>query len=128
VMSVRGTVGTTAVVGASHVGSQISPNLIRLVANPAKIISPLLYYAVQSAVAHMRRTIVNAQALPAINARDLKGVEIALPPLPEQPELLAQLDGAAEATAQAVAAVRQAREIKAMLMSDLLSGHVRVPA
>lgn len=128
VMSVRGTVGTTAVVGASHIGSQISPNLIRFVANPAKIIPPLLYYAVQSAVAHMRRTIINAQALPAINAGDIKRVEIALPPLHKQTELLAQLNGAAEATAQAVSAVRQARETKIMLMSDLLSGRVRVPA
>lgn len=128
VMSVRGTVGTTAVVGASHVGSQISPNLIRLVANPARIMPPLLYYAVQSAVAHMRRTIVNAQALPAINAGDIKRVEIALPPLPEQIGLLEQLNGAAEATAQAVAALRQVRETKGMLMSDLLSGRVRVPA
>lgn len=128
VMSVRGTVGTTAVVDALHVGSQISPNLIRLVANPAKIIPPLLYYAVQSAVAHMRRTIVNAQALPAINAGDLKQVEIALPSLQEQTELLATLNGAAEATAQAAATVRQARATKATLMSDLLSGRVRVPA
>lgn len=128
VMSVRGTVGTTAVVGDSHVGSQISPNLIRLVANSAKIIPALLYYAVQSAVAHMRRTIVNAQALPAINAGDLKRVEIALPPLREQPALLAELEGAAEAKAQAVAAVKQALQTKAKLMSDLLSGHVRVPA
>ena len=128
VMSVRGTVGTTAVVEASHVGSQISPNLIRLAADPAKIMPPLLYFAVQSAVAHMRRTIVNAQALPAINAGDLKRVEIALPPLAEQPALLAELNGAAAATTQAVAAMKQARQTKGMLMSDLLSGRVRVPA
>lgn len=34
---------------------------------------------------------------------------------------------ATEATAQAVAALRQLRQTKAMLMSDLLSGRVRVP-
>lgn len=128
VMSVRGTVGTTAVVGAAHVGSQISPNLIRLVADPAKIVPPLLYYAVQSAVARMRRTIVNAQALPAINAGDLKRVEIAVPRLPEQPAMLAELNGATEAVAQAVSAVAKARQTKTTLMSDLLSGRVRVPA
>lgn len=128
VMSVRGTVGTAAVVDAAHVGSQISPNLIRLVADPAKIVPPLLYFAVQSAVAHMRRTIVNAQALPAINAGDLKQVEIALPALGNQPALLAELNGAASATADAVLAAQQARQTKALLMSDLLSGRVRVPA
>jgi len=128
VMSVRGTVGTTAVVDAAHVGSQISPNLIRLVANPGKIVPPLLYYAVQSAVAHMRRTIVNAQALPAINAGDLKQVEIALPSLADQPALLAELNGAAVAGADAVSAAQQARHVKVVVMSDLLSGRVRVPA
>lgn len=128
VMSVRGTVGTTAVVDAAHVGSQISPNLIRLVADPTKIVPPLLYYAVQSAVAHMRRTIVNAQALPAINAGDLKQVEIALPPLADQAALLAELNGAAAARADAVSAAQQARQTKAVLMYDLLSGRVRVPA
>lgn len=128
VMSVRGTVGTTAVVDEAHVGSQISPNLIRLVADPTKIVPPLLYYAVQSAVAHMRRTIVNAQALPAINAGDLKQVEIALPSLADQPALLAELNGAATARADAVSAVQQARQTKAVVMSDLLSGRVRVPA
>lgn len=128
VMSVRGTVGTTAIVDAAHVGSQISPNLIRLVADPDKIVPPLLYYAVQSAVAHMRRTIVNAQALPAINAGDLKQVEIALPPLADQPALLAELNGAAAASANAVSAAQQTRQTKAVVMSDLLSGRVRVPA
>ena len=128
VMSVRGTVGTTAIVEASHVGSQISPNLIRLVADPAKIMPPLLYYAVQSAVAHMRRTIVNAQALPAINAGDIKRVEIALPPIADQPALLEQLNWAATVSAKAIAAAEQARLIKSTIMSDLLSGRVRVPA
>lgn len=128
IMAVRGTVGTTAIVDAAHVGSQISPNLIRLVADPAKIMPPLLYYAVQSAVAHIRRTIVNAQALPAINAGDLKQVKIALPALTDQPALLAELNGAAIACADAVSATQQAWQTKVMIMSDLLSGHVQVPA
>ena len=128
IMSVRGTVGTAAVVEAAHVGSQISPNLIRLVANPQRILPSLLFFAVQSAVAHMRRTIVNAQALPAINAGDLKAVEIALPPLDDQPALFEELESAVRAAEAAMRSIEQVKKVRTMLLSDLLSGRVRVPA
>lgn len=128
VMSVRGTVGTTAAVDATHVGSQISPNLIRLVANPERLLPPLLYYAVQSAVAHMRATIVNAQALPAINAGDLKKVEVALPPLDRQHDLLRRLQAAADTCLTARKAAAQLFLVRSEVANDLLSGRVRVPA
>ena len=113
---------------SAHVGSQISPNLIRLVADPQRILPPLLFFAVQSAVAHIRNTIVNAQALPAINAGDLKRVEIALPARDDQPALLKQLEAATTAAAEATRSLNQTIQIKLTLVSDLLSGRVRVPA
>lgn len=128
VMSVRGTVGTAAVVDAAHVGSQISPNLIRLVADPKRILPQLLFFAVQSAVARIRKTIVNAQALPSINAGDLKMIEIAVPPMDDQPALLSELESVNAATEEAARALRHALEVKRLLASDLLSGRVRVPA
>lgn len=128
VMSVRGTVGTTAIVDDIHIGSQISPNLIRLVANSERLLPPLLYYAVQSAVAHMRATIVNAQALPAINAGDIKAVEIALPPHKKQHEILLRLQAATEACADARNALNRHSSARAAVADDLLSGRVRVPA
>ncbi|HEV2533139.1 hypothetical protein, partial [Phenylobacterium sp.] len=71
---------------------------------------------------------VNAQALPAINAGDIKQVEIALPALDQQHDLLLRLQVAADACAGARNAATQLELIRSKVADDLLSGRIRVAA
>lgn len=57
-----------------------------------------------------------------------KSLRIALPPLDEQLHIADVMLDADKAMMSAAAAIKSIRKVKAVVMSDLLSGHVRVPA
>ena len=80
VMSVRGSVGTFNRVGKSHVGVQISPNLIRLVPDPKKIYPPFFYYALRNdeVIAQIKGSVASS-AVPALKASDIKSAQLHLP-------------------------------------------------
>ena len=85
VMSVRGTVGTFAQVRDAHVGAQISPNTIRLSANPDVVLPRYLYFALKSPLAiSFLQGCVSSSAVPALRASDIKRTVIPLPSKPEQ--------------------------------------------
>ena len=80
VMSVRGSVGSFNRVGKSHVGVQISPNLIRLVPDPKKIYPPFFYYALRNdEVITQIKGSVASSAVPALKASDIKSAQLHLP-------------------------------------------------
>lgn len=87
------------------------------------------------AVMHSRRAQARFKSIATpgvsqsnINPTNLKKQIIPLPPLAEQREIARQLQAAETARRNALGALVTLRQIKSDLMSDLLSGHVRVPA
>jgi type I restriction enzyme S subunit len=85
VMSVRGTVGLFARVTESHVGAQISPNLIRLSPDPLKVYPPYFYYALRDerVVAQIAGSVASS-AVPALKASDIKSAKIRVLPREQQ--------------------------------------------
>src|SRR5690606_5990715 len=67
-------------------------------------------------------------AQPNISTKEIAAMEIALPSLTEQHEIAEVLDGLSQAVALGDQALIAQQATKATLMSDLLSGRVRVPA
>ena len=67
-------------------------------------------------------------AQPNISTKEIAMMEIALPSLPEQRELADVLDALSQAVAFGERALSAHQATKATLMSNLLSGHLRVPA
>lgn len=87
------------------------------------------------AVMHSRRAQAQFKSIATpgvsqsnINPTNLKKQLVPLPSLAEQREIASQLQAADEARRFAQQELTTLREIKANLMSDFLSGHVRVPA
>lgn len=67
-------------------------------------------------------------AQPNISTKEIAAMEIALPSLTEQHEIAEVLDGLSQAVALGDQVLIAQQATKATLMSDLLSGRVRVPA
>lgn len=67
-------------------------------------------------------------AQPNISTKEIAAMEIALPHLTEQHEIAEVLDGLSQAVALGDQVLIAQQAAKATLMSDLLSGRVRVPA
>ena len=88
VLSVRGSVGNYSVVGKKHIHAQISPNTIRLSANP-KIIRKFLLYPCLKVNQFKQKllSIVSSSAVPAINAFEFKTFEFAIPEMLVQDKL-----------------------------------------
>ncbi|MFD0848634.1 restriction endonuclease subunit S [Sphingosinicella xenopeptidilytica] len=87
------------------------------------------------AVMHSRRAQAQFKSIATpgvsqsnINPTNLKKQIIPLPPLAEQRDIAAQLQSAEAARRIAIEELVTLRQIKSDLMSDLLSGRVRVPA
>ena len=85
VMSVRGTVGIFARVAESHIGTQISPNLIRISPDPDKVYPPYFYYALREerVVAQIAGSVASS-AVPALKASEIKSAQIRVLPIEEQ--------------------------------------------
>ncbi|MDT0576498.1 restriction endonuclease subunit S [Croceicoccus sp. F390] len=69
-----------------------------------------------------------AQAQPNVNAKEYASFPIALPPLEQQQEIVETLRSLQESANQAKADLDMASTLKGSMLSDLLSGRVRVPA
>ena len=91
VMAVRGTVGNFALVDEAHIGAQISPNLIRISADPQKVDKKYFFYALGPAVQRLISSSVQSQALPSIAARDIKKLQIFLPPSRSEQERIVEI-------------------------------------
>ncbi|MEA5617067.1 restriction endonuclease subunit S [Cronbergia sp. UHCC 0137] len=85
VLSVRGSVGNYSVVGKKHIHAQISPNTIRLSANPDILKKTFLYPCLKvNKFKQKLLSIVSSSAVPAINAGEFKTFEFAIPAMSVQ--------------------------------------------
>lgn len=105
VMSVRGSVGTFALVGPEHHRAQISPNLIRIQPNPLVVEPGFLFFALGLQIERFVATAKQAQALPSLSAGEIKEIEFDLPPIGEQrmiAEILRSWDYALDTLTRAI--------------------------
>ena len=120
VMAVRGTVGRFAQIGPAETGFQISPNLIRL-SPDGSLVAPLYFrHSVNWAVEWLKQR-AQQQALPALNAKDIKDAPVPLPPLSEQKKIAAILSSVDNAIQKTQQVVDQTRQVKKGLLQELLT-------
>ncbi|MBL8572692.1 MAG: restriction endonuclease subunit S [Hyphomicrobiaceae bacterium] len=105
-------------------------NILRISPNTEKIASPFfLNYMLNStsSIERIRSLAIGTTSVAAIYGRDLNGLEIPVPPLPEQ-QAIAEALGDADALIEALEAlIAKKRAIKQGAMQDLLTGHRRLP-
>jgi restriction endonuclease S subunit len=87
-----------------------------------------LYFALRNLTKKIEDEAHGASALVHMQKAYVVDYEISLPPLDERHAIAGTLIDLQEAAAHAGWVHREAQAMKAHLMSDLLSGHVRVPA
>lgn len=87
VFTVRGTIGKVGIIRNIHIGSQISPNLIRI--SPLKTVNSVyLWYYLQSIKGGKNRVEDNAVTIATVKASDIVTLPVPLPPLPEQKRIV----------------------------------------
>ena len=128
VVSLVGYPGACAIVPDALAGANIARQAA-LIRPAAEIAANYLYQFLRSPIGQARlkkETIGSAQQV--INLRDLKEVMVAVPPMREQEQIaavLADLDAFVELE---TANLDKLTTLKTHLLTDLLSGRVRVPA
>ena len=101
VFTVRGTIGKVGFVRESHIGSQLSPNLIRI--SPSNIIeSSFLWNYLRKLKGSNEAVEDSAVTVATVKATDIEKMTIPLPPLHEQKRIAAILN-------EEIAAVERAR-------------------
>jgi type I restriction enzyme S subunit len=127
VLSVRGSVGNYSVVGKKHIGVQISPNTIRLSANPKNLKQFLLYTCLKSnQFKHKLLMTVSSSAVPAINAVEFKTFEFVVPDMSIQNRLsnvFKDLYRKIDANENQIQTLTKTRDA---LLPKLMSGQLRV--
>jgi len=127
VFSRVGSVDRNARVTAAEVGWLFSGRLLRLRAVPAIVDTQYLSYQFHSEPFKQRvRTVAVGQTMASLNTGILKGVLIALPPLPEQTAIAAILIDMDTEIAALEAKLTKARQLKQGMMQELLTGRIRL--
>jgi type I restriction enzyme S subunit len=120
VFTVRGTIGKVGIVRASHIGAQISPNLIRI-SPSSEIQSSFLWYYLHTIKGTEEAVKDNAVTIATVRASDLIELNIPLPPLSEQKRITAILNEQMAAVERA----RAATEAQLKAAKDLPIAYLR---
>jgi len=123
-------IGRSALIANDMTACMFASYLIRMRFDARRAWSPYVYAALNSQP--VREKLLKAATTSAgnynINTTSLKGIAIPLPSLEAQHQIGEAIKLATEAAAACENEVKSYRQMKSMLMSDLLSGRVRVPA
>lgn len=128
VFSRVGSIDRNALIRPSEAGWLFSGRLLRVRANLTKVSAPFLSYQFHADQFKQKvKNVAVGQTMPSLNTQILKGIEIDLPPLPEQ-QAIAQFLSDMDAEIEALEArVAKTRDIKQGMMQQLLTGRVRLP-
>jgi type I restriction enzyme S subunit len=127
VLAVRGSVGKYSLVGKKHIGAQISPNTIRLSANPKFIFESLLFPLLKSNNFEKRLLkTVSSSAVPAINASEFKGFEFLIPNIETQKKLYKIFEMLYRKTDDNILQIQTLTCLRDTLLPKLMSGQIRV--
>ncbi len=128
--SLTGNIGRVARISAAHLPAALNQRVARIAPNiRAPIQADYLYFALQSPL--FKDSLVKESGGAAqqnVSPKAIGRVNIPLPSLVEQQRISELLLSAESVVSQGEYSLAQLNQLKVNLMSDLLSGHVRVPA
>lgn len=119
VVTARGALVRTAVVGVEHAGVMLGPNLLCIRPDQDRLVAPLL--AAYLRLPDVQAVLLSASAgtaMPSLTVKDLSRLKLFLPPLDEQHDLVVILDLAARHRA----ALLQAINLRDRIFGQLLNG------
>ncbi len=128
-LCVRGTTGIVAVASAELKGANVTRGIVPIRCNSSVLFQPLAYYAIRSRpVQDQIRRKTYGTALLQINIRDLREIELSLPPRIQQESIHKQLNALAAETRQLEALYTRKLaaldELKASLLHQAFSGQL----
>jgi type I restriction enzyme S subunit len=127
VFSRVGSVDRNALIRSAEVGWLFSGRLLRLRLNAEKVFAPYLSYLCQTEAFKLRvKSVAVGQTMPSLNTQILNGINVALPPLPEQEAIAAILSGMDAEIAALEAKLTKAFHLKQGMMQELLTGRIRL--
>jgi len=131
VMSVRGTMGKIGVVGESHVGANITANLLRLSPRQEVARSHYLSWLMRSPGFLSELDRVSPQTtIKTVTMPHLAGLRLCVPPLPEQNAIVDDVEKSTESVNTAISRAQReidlVREYRTRLISDVVTGKVDV--
>jgi len=130
VTSLTGNIGRVARLAASHLPAALNQRVARIKPRPnADIDGNYLFFALQSPLFKDGLAEESGGAAQQnVSPKAIGRVEIPLPTFDEQERIGEFLLSVDNAVSQAAYSASQLKDMRANLMADLLSGHVRVPA
>lgn len=124
-MTIRGTVGRTAIVPAELAGANITQDTARLATVGGSPDYFREYLGSPAAAMYLQRNTLG-NAVQGINLRDVKSMQVPVPPPIEQAEIAARLTAHRRYSSAMLSELDALRLQKAGLMQDLLTGKVSV--
>ncbi|MEM9463613.1 MAG: restriction endonuclease subunit S, partial [Myxococcota bacterium] len=121
-LSIRGTTGRTAMVPTHLDGANITQDTARISIRRSDNDSRFIYFALQSP--NLQRQVsdnTKGQAVKGINIRDVRRLEVPVPPLREQRKIAAILSSVDEAIEKTQVVIDRAQVVKKGLMQELLT-------
>ena len=127
VFSRVGSIDRNALIRSAEVGWLFSGRLLRLRLNPEKAFAPYLSYQFHTEAFKLRvKSVAVGQTMPSLNTQILNGIDVALPPLPEQSALAAVLSDMDAEIAALEERRAKTRALKQGMMQELLTGRIRL--
>ncbi len=127
VFSRVGSIDRNALVRSEEAGWLFSGRLLRVRPNDNKIAPSYLSYHFHSELFKLRvRSVAVGQTMLSLNTRILSGIDIVLPPLPEQTAIAAVLSDIDAELAALEARRDKTRALKQGMMQELLTGRIRL--
>ena len=128
VFSRVGAIDRNALIRQAEVGWLFSGRLLRVRLNSGNLFAPYLSYHFHDTPFKLRvKSVAVGQTMASLNTQILRGIDIVLPPLPEQRAIagaLSDVDALIGALDQLIA---KKRDLKQAAMQQLLTGQKRIP-
>jgi len=128
VFSRVGSIDRNSLITPLEEGWLFSGRLLRIRINNKKVFSPYLSYYFHTEPFKLRiRSVAVGQTMPSLNTQILNGIDVILPPLPEQRSIARVLSDTDELINALDKLIAKKRDIKKAVMQELLTGKTRLP-
>jgi type I restriction enzyme S subunit len=128
VFSRVGAIDRNALIRQAEVGWLFSGRLLRVRLNSGNVFAPYLSYHFHDTPFKLRvKSVAVGQTMASLNTQILRGIDIVLPPLPEQRAIAAALGDVDALIGTLDRLIVKKRDLKQAAMQQLLTGQTRLP-
>ena len=128
VFSRVGAIDRNALIRQAEVGWLFSGRLLRVRLNSGNLFAPYLSYHFHDTPFKLRvKSVAVGQTMASLNTQILRGIDIVLPPLPEQRAIAGALSDVDALIGALDSALAKKRDLKQAAMQQLLTGQKRLP-